>query len=770
MNIFIYPALYPLIIILFVFNFCSILLAGDVDSIGDDKPSCSLSFFGGAAGPAEINFIILEDLEPLVSEAPESLVVVAELEEKLHKLEREIAVSGLKMFAGAGVGYHREEVGEDDMEARYSGRLSLGLHYPLLGSRGSERINVLKAEGRVWEVNQRVRAAELTSLAALRSQYVLLWGTQEQIKLSHAFLADEFQVKQILENRENKGLLLGVDKEEFLTTFFLARRNIATLTATKKRAVANINLLTNGHSGLSFAAVYPLLPEPYLDESGINAFVLDRHPELIRLRGLIEEQIGVIGLADFSDVKARISLTGYGDVEHGIGMDEYGVQLQFSMDMPWNFSRAAKAEISHERATLRKLQRKLDMLSGQFLAEVGEGRQRYLAALENKRFAAQRVKAAIEGVRESVLRRDYIAGDSFEQLQRSRYLYYQAAMDYINGEVSLLHARTRLLAFKEGEIRETDAGFKFDSVINCNYLKPLFPPQDIRLEKNIPVLERGKRSKTETPDVKKTREVASKGYGVYVWDTEKMFTLEKSNPAFWEYTRKSKIKRMLLSFNRGQLDNLMIPAGERQLSGFIKRANANGIDIGLLLGEPTWMLPEYRHDLLSIVDRFYGMGFSQVHLDLEPNQLAHLGLPYEYLLAHLLRTVQAVANLVPIPVELDLHPRYLREETADFCLGCGLQNLDDVRVTLMIYVRNNRRVIEIARPILDEFPGIYFDIAQSVEPQLTAEESYAGVAVLQFHESLSVLQEELGSRVGIIYIQSWQDYMNMVGFPGFKQN
>ena len=57
------------------------------------------------------------------------------------------------------------------------------------------------------------------------------------------------------------------------------------------------------------------------------------------------------------------------------------------------------------------------------------------------RFARQRVKAALESLRESQLRSGYLPGDTIEKLQQSRFQYYQTSLDLIEAEGMLLQAR-----------------------------------------------------------------------------------------------------------------------------------------------------------------------------------------------------------------------------------------------------------------------------------------------------------------------------------------
>ena len=401
------------------------------------------------------------------------------------------------------------------------------------------------------------------------------------------------------------------------------------------------------------------------------------------------------------------------------------------------------------------MQKELDQVSSQLLVNVDNDIEHYRATLENRRFTALRAKAALESIREHVLRRDTLPGDTFEQLQHSRYMYYQTAMDYVDAEISMLQGAIRLLASGENDSGSGRVKPQVDSVVDDHYLKPLWQRRlpDCQEPSSSPV------AAGATATV--VGSAQSSCLGVYVWNSKKLFADELSSADFWENMKKSGIGRMLLSFDRSQLDWLEVPAGKNRLQSFIRNAKHAGIDVGLLLGEPTWILPEYRQDLLNIIDSLQGFDFSLVHLDLEPNQLAHMQIPDSAILAHLLRTVQAVSRLTSLPVELDLHPRYISENFNGFCLGCGLQNLENVAVTLMIYINNPEKVANRAETIMTKFPRIPISIAQSVEPQLGDNGSYAGMSKAQFLEKLDVLKQQLGNKTGCIYIQSWQDYMDM---------
>ncbi len=694
----------------------------------------------------------LQELEPFVSKSMESLVAAAEIEENLQQLERQRAISGLELFGGTGVGHYSEAVSADKMRDYDRVRLSFGLRYPLLGTMARQRAQVLKAEEAVWDSKQQREFNHLKNLEALRSQYCLLWGTQQKIKLSQAFLMDEALTNHILQQRYKQGLLLDADRQEFLSAFTLVHRNLANLRAAERRAQSNIDLLTNRSTG-NFIALDPDLPRPELDPKFLHSMVLNNHPDIVRLRGLIDKQLRVLDLACHCDVQAKVSLTGYTDSDFPSNDNGYGVTLQFDMDAPWEFSRAAHAKAARERARLLKLQRELDLVSSQLLANIDNDIEHYRAALENIRFAAQRTKAALESVREQVLRSETIPGDTFEQLQRSRYIYYQVAMDYIDAEVVLLQGAARLLASTEDESGRGRVKAQIDTVVDDHYIKPLW-------RRRLPdCQDLSSASVVETPSVADSTQ--NNCLGVYVWNSKKLFAKERASSNFWEELRKDGIHRILLSFDRSQLDRLKLPVGKTHLQSFIRKAKHAGIDVGLLLGEPTWILPEYRQDLLNIIGSVHDFDFSVIHLDLEPNQLAHMQIPDRAILAHLLRTVQAVSRLTSLPIELDLHPRYLSENFDGFCLGCGLQNLDNIAVTLMVYINDPEKVAKRVENIMTRFPDMPFSVAQSVEPQLGDNGSYAGLSKRQFGEKLAVLRQHTDGRIGCIYIQSWQDYMDM---------
>lgn len=111
---------------------------------------------------------------------------------------------------------------------------------------------------------------------------------------------------------------------------------------------------------------------------------------------------------------------------------------------------------------------------------------------------------------------------------------------------------------------------------------------------------------------------------------------------------------------------------------------------------------------------------------------------------------------------LSIHPRYLDDDRTEICLGCALTKIGLDELTLMVYVTQPQRVSRIARSIQARFPYLSVSVAQSVEPILSADESYSGKGRSYFVQQMEVLAEKMveGNFKGIL-IQSFSDYMEM---------
>ncbi len=703
--------------------------------------------------------ISLRELEGKVHASSQVLAAAAELEQQINLYEREQAISGWKVFAGVSNGAYQESTDVDTTRQFNQAAVKVGLRYPLLGTRTREQLNILHAEARAWEHRHKVELAAQMSLHALRSHYANAWGSERRIELSRAFLEGRETMEALLAARTSQGFLLDADRQEFITSFELAMRNIASAQAIQKRALGVIDLMTHADPA-GYTLDTPSLPSPCVDEARLKAGMVERNPELALLRGQVDAQFGVVHLGRRSAVDASLDIAGsasmdYPDVEPG-----YGVTLSFNVQFPAGVGKASEAGRRADLAGLKKAQLDLDRKTGELLADVADSLEQYRAAIANLRFANQRVRAALEAVRERQLRAGFLPGDTLEQLQQGRFQYYQTSMDLIDAEVILLQAQAGLLRMLPEGCAE--AGEKAamedptDSVITSDpiHLDWLSWPKRLPQLRLTAAKTDGRRQQPAgaSPEAPKTLPLA-----VYLWDSgpwlDGTMGCEPAVKALSDYG----VGRVLMSLDKDQIESAALSEGGGSLREFLDCARKNGLKIELLLGEPTWILPTFREDLLHIVQKLKDFSFDGLHLDLEPDQLDTRKYSREYLLAELIHTLHAVKAVSSWPVGLSVHPRYFDRRAFKVCFGCGLESLGISEVVLMVYVADANKVVERVVHILKTNPDLRFSVAVSVEPELSPAESFSGQGRSGLRKAVDSLQRGLvrGNFTGIV-IQSWE--------------
>lgn len=199
-------------------------------------------------------------------------------------------------------------------------------------------------------------------------------------------------------------------------------------------------------------------------------------------------------------------------------------------------------------------------------------------------------------------------------------------------------------------------------------------------------------------------------------------------------------------------------ATERALQQLVAAGHGERMRVSLLLGDPEWILPQGRQSLLDLIQRYRGIGFDGLHLDLEVEQLGW-PVPTERL-QHWLATLQAVQKVSPWPLSISSHPRWFEArrgsggEPNQPCIPCELGNLQEIN--LMMYQRQPDRVAERSRAIAHRWPLLRFRLAQSVEEQLPAEESWHGHSVQQLQQQMRRWQQQLEPH-GVSGLD-WQDW------------
>jgi len=701
----------------------------------------------------------LNDFEASAQSAPEVLAAAAELEVHLGNLDQVQAETGLRVFAGSSIGQYREQVTADRIRDYNRISLTAGLRYPLLGSKYQAQKELLKARSLVREKHHGREQALRSSRLSLRLHYINYWAAQEKSQLTERFLENDSEMSQILQERTRSSFLLEADRREFMAAFAMARRNLARYQIARHRAASILALLT-GSTLEPFMASFPGLPAPVPDGDRLQTLIGDTHPLILGLEEKVDECRGLVELSEKAYPKGYMALSSSVSSDLNDAPPGYGVALEVNLDFPFKLKQADTAKRASARARLEKAKQELQMTRGQLLADAQADMNQYLAGEAEIDLALQRVAAAREQIRENLLRSAYLAGDVIENLQKSRLAYYQAALDYIDAQSHQLQTQAHILdyapaiaATNPSSSDSLSGGYsgRLEGDTFEAFGTPHAPPRIASPRETEPVA------------IDPTVYQGLPHLSVYVWNSARLLRKFAAQSDFLDSLVQSGVRRLLISFTAHQIEALEQAARRRQVVDFVQAAQLSGIRIELLLGEPLWILQQFRPQLLTLIRRLADIPFQGLHLDLEPNQLISDAYDEHDLQVQLLGTLQAVKAVTDLPVGLSIHYRYLSPAPeGGICLGCAIKDLGVDEVTLMIYVSNPSRVAQIAGPILARFPELAFSIAQSVEPILLPEESYYAQSRGRFLEQMRSLRTALEfDNFRSVLIQSWEDYCEM---------
>ncbi len=675
----------------------------------------------------ELPLITIESLAENIEDAPEVLIAIAELEESISWLTRKQAENGFKVLGSAGTGHFKESMTENYTRTYNQTDISIGLRYPLLGNKTKENIAWLQAEEKTEEKRHIISLARRESLAALRMHFINYWGSRKKIHLCMDFLKEEQVVRKILRLRTQEGFLLDADRQELLTAFDLARRNLANTKIIKERALSTLSFLTKKQLN----PFRPKMPNFQITCSDISDFIstaVHLHPEIKLLQDSVESKRNIAQQIQGIIIPANLDLIGSTTIEHPAEEPGYGVEIKFSTQFPLHVGESSSAEKKAVLLSLKAAQHKLKFKSSEVTMDAREAFQRFNAASEGLAFARQRLKASLELLRTSLLRAAYIEGDTIEQYYNNRFYYYKSAMDYIDSEIFFMQAQARMLMFVSGEGKNDNSSM-------------------------------GSSVKRQNESIDDFGYVC---FGVYLWESQNLIGNIEPKSDFWRIITENRICRILLSLNNKQINDLDIPNNRKKLLDLFDLAELKNIEIELLLGEPRWILPAYRQNLLEIIRRLESFPFYALHLDLEPDQLDRKLYEKAYLLEQLVETLRGALKESPWPIKISIHPRYMDKKNSEFYIGTKLEKLGINEVTLMIYISNPARTMELAAPIINSNPGLTFSIAQSVEPGLNPEESYSNISRREFQDAMLYLKNNIMAKnFSTVIIQCWTDFLRL---------
>lgn len=241
----------------------------------------------------------------------------------------------------------------------------------------------------------------------------------------------------------------------------------------------------------------------------------------------------------------------------------------------------------------------------------------------------------------------------------------------------------------------------------------------------------------------------------YVWDSEALLE-PGQRPAELDALRNAGMDKIYLGLKAAQIKDL--GTTRQRLEQLLRDAAGKGVQVSLLLGDPSWIEPPERHQLTDLLAKLRGLAFISLHLDLEVEQL---GVPVpDQRLKDWLETLRIASSVSPWPVEISSHHRWFADpKPGQTCVPCALPDAGVRQVSLMIYTRNPNNSARMAEQIARRWPDLQFRLAQSTEPQLDATETWAGVSTEQLQHQSSAWREQL-QPLGIAGIdwQAWRDF------------
>jgi len=606
----------------------------------------------------------LAELEARIDGSSQIQLVQSDYELARRRLELERRSHGASLYSQAMASENDDVIDVNRTHSYTALGAGIGVKVPVLGSRLQWQESVSRSELDVARQESLRELQRREILRDLRKAYAEYWAAQRLASLSREILETEPLVESQLTRRTRSGLLLDSDRLELMSGFALARRDTAVAEADQQRALMTMRTLVSGPLEGGLAARPQMTPGCARTDEMIPSWV-DAHPEVSFLREAAARaqfsprDSALYGVS--SDIRVGyLTATEWPNAQRG-----GSAAVTWSFEVPIEMlSHRGLAQATAQAERIRA-QRAYEDRRQQIMQDVRNLMSQRAVLEESLRLAQVRFAAGNEAVREKELRSAKWAGDVIEQLQQVRLTRYGSAKALVEAELALAR---------------WNADWQMVSASTCR-------PR-----------------------------------GLYAWSSDSVLanlTIHATRPVPSPDGAEG-ITRLLLSFSAPELKRYQQDAAP--LRAALDSAHERGLVVELLLGEPSWLLPAHRDELLRIVQDLRALPFDGLHLDIEPDQLASTGESPDSLLMGLIETAQAVRRVSPWRVEISLHPRYLDAQLGSTTLGGALSDAD-IAVTLMTYVANPERVIQIARPLLERYPRLTVHVALSLESSLGAEES-----------------------------------------------
>ncbi|PSJ17567.1 TolC family protein [Nitrosomonas supralitoralis] len=682
-----------------------------------------------------------------LDQAASTLKAQADLEAQRSNLLAQEALKGLEVFGGVSGGFQKSPFAREPFGHFFDPLARIGVRYPLLGSAERQQRAIEDAATQVRIETIRLDWSRRLAALFLEENYAAYWSAQKILSLTDVYLhLRNDGVENLLRKRQEAGLLFKSDYFEFLSAFERAQRTQVEFYNNSNQALMRLAHLTN-------SAVTPFTPvKPSLGKIANTVLNEVDQLDLKILQAQIDNLQNIRDTQNWQGIESDVSVTGFGGpaIPHPSppeGMQwGYGGAVGFNFRMPLEIVSYRKNEQSRLNSQLISLRADYTRRDQELQHDFHSLLSSFQQLAQQINFQRTRLEAAQELMRERHLRLQVLDGDVIEQYLQALNNYYRIAAENIEAESEhwKLHIRLRqfiLLPNMPGEdsYPETDL---------TTLLDPLHQAKQFLINGGKEASE--KTIKHATPA---NTEFLSGQLAVYVWNFDKLIT----QTGLWKKKETNAINRFLVSLDAQQISQMA--ENPKSLQNFLHDARHHKKKIELLLGDPDWILPEYRNNLLQIIHKLAGVGFDGLHLDIEPDQLES-ELSGKARLEEFVETVRQVAAISPWTVGISIHPRYLAKDSSfGLCLLCELSRIGIKEIAVMYYSMNIQSIVTMLKSAMQQHPTLVFSLAQSLELEIGPENSYAHKSRRNFINAMQQLQNQLqSSNFGGLIIQSWLDW------------
>lgn len=666
----------------------------------------------------------LPDLLSEVEQSPALRSGQAAVARTQAQVDRNRAEHGWQLFGSAGAGRFDEPVAEG-IDRRYStARATVGIQRPLLGANEDQRREILAAEGEQGEAEHLYQADSLDLQRDVAEAYARYWHAQHRKQLGRATVAVEAQVDQALAQRRESRMMRADEQGQLLQWLDGAHIDLEEAEIEADEAELALQALLNRTIRMDG-------PEAWFNPEwqGCAIRPSEMAAEVQALRARLESTTERKRFTRYHAVQSNLQLAYSATYEDDVRSQSDGLEVVWTVSVPFGALRGDNALRRELQAEQHELEHRIDEARAQV-------EQRY--SLAERRLAVQKRRLQ---ARASHLNRAYDAltavqersathrGRNWEEWLPAWADYYQAAANWLEAALDVWLAQ-----------------------IECDQLTTAAPHELPVWHQAISVLSNGKPEETPAPEEPApSAEPLSAPVRVYLWESEPVITGE--DDAFWTVVRRTGITHLWISLDADQITRY----GEhpQPLESFLAEARSRGITTGLLLGEPLWTLPEYRDDLLGIIQALSDLPFDDLHLDIEIDQLDVEAHGREALLSHWVNTLSAAANQSDWPLSVSAHPRDF--DARGNCLSCKLAEAGVTELALMIYTTNPADLVSRVRTVAEKDSDLTLTLAQSVEQVLPEKNSWFHHGWPAFQEGMAEVREQMGQTRLPIAIQSYTD-------------